>query len=113
MLTIDGLKEFGANVEEGLARCLNNEQFYTMLVLKAVGEPGFDKLRDAVAAGDMEAGFEAAHGLKGVLGNLALTPLYVPVSELTELLRARADADYASYLNVIFEKKRELEELCK
>ena len=28
MLTIEKLKEYGANVEEGLARCLNNEAFY-------------------------------------------------------------------------------------
>ena len=29
-----------------------------------------------------------------MLGNLGLTPLYEPASELTELLRSGADADY-------------------
>ena len=35
-----------------------------------------------------------AHALKGVLGNLALTPIFKPVSEMTELLRTRTDTDY-------------------
>ena len=36
-----------------------------------------------------------AHALKGVIGNLALTPVYEPIAEMTELLRARTDMDYA------------------
>ena len=35
MLTIDALREFGADVDDGLARCMNNESFYLMLVRKA------------------------------------------------------------------------------
>ena len=44
-------------------------------------------------AGDKAAAFEMAHALKGVLGNLALTPIYKPLSEMTELLRAGKDPD--------------------
>ena len=32
MITIDSLREYGANVEEGLARCMGKEEFYLMLV---------------------------------------------------------------------------------
>ena len=42
------------------------------------------------------------------MGNLALTPIYAPVSEMTELLRASADADYQSYLNKILTARDEL-----
>ena len=28
MLTVAALREFGANTEEGLSRCMNNEAFY-------------------------------------------------------------------------------------
>ena len=52
----------------------------------------------AVKAGDLTAGFEAAHALKGVLANLALTPVLKPVSELTEHLRARTEMDYTPLL---------------
>jgi hypothetical protein len=39
MITIEGLKEYGANVEEGLTRCMNNEAFYLKLVGKMVNDP--------------------------------------------------------------------------
>ena len=113
MLTIDALRQFGANVDEGLSRCMNNEAFYIRLVNMAAQDVGFDKLKEALVAGDQEAAFEAAHALKGVLGNLALTPLYAPTSELTELLRARAQGDHAGYLAEILRKRDDLKALCE
>ncbi|MBQ9032417.1 MAG: Hpt domain-containing protein [Parasporobacterium sp.] len=108
MLTIDALREYGANVEEGLSRCLGKEDFYLKLVNMALRDAGFDKLKAAVEANDKEAAFEAAHALKGVLGNLALTPIFTPASEMTELLRAKEDADYDSYLKKILEERDRL-----
>ena len=35
MITIDSLREYGANEDEGLARCMGKEDFYLMLVTKA------------------------------------------------------------------------------
>jgi len=91
---------------------MNNEAFYLRLVPMAVKDAGFEKLRAAVDAGDLDAAFEAAHALKGVLGNLSLTPLYEPVSAMTELLRTRKEADYASMLAEILKKREELTALC-
>jgi len=108
MLTIDKLKEYGANVEEGLSRCMGQEAFYLKLVNMALQEASFDKLKDAIAAGDKDAAFEAAHSLKGVLGNLALTPIFQPASEMTELLRARKDADYDTLLQTILAERDKL-----
>ena len=34
MITIEKLREFGADVDDGLSRCLNNADFYTNLVGK-------------------------------------------------------------------------------
>ena len=98
MLTIQGLKDFGANIEEGMKRCMNNEAFYLRLVAMVPGDAGFNKLYDAIESGDLKAGFEAAHALKGVLGNLSLTPIYDPVQEITERLRAGEEADYSEYI---------------
>ena len=64
-----------------------------------------------VEAGDKDAAFEAAHQLKGVLGNLALTPMYEPVAEMTELLRARADAEYMVFVDKIEAQKKILEDM--
>lgn len=112
MLTIDILRDFGADVSEGLQRCMNNEAFYLRLVPMAANDGGFEKLRAALAANDLDAAFEAAHALKGVLGNLSLTPLYVPVSEMTELLRSRTETDYGPMLEGVLAKRDELLSLC-
>jgi len=91
MLTIDVLKEYGANTEEGLGRCFNNVDFYLRLVGMALDDPNFQNLKTAMEAADANAAFEAAHALKGAIGNVSLTPIYKPVSELTEILRGRGD----------------------
>lgn len=112
MLTIDALRQFGADTAQGLGRCMNNEGFYLRLVNMALADGNFEKLGQAVESGDKTAAFEAAHALKGVLANLALDPILAPVSEPTELLRAGRDADYSAYLRVILEKRGALAALC-
>lgn len=89
MMTIDDLRNFGANVDEGLARCFGNESFYLRLVGMGLSDANFDRLKEAMAAKNTAAAFEAAHALKGSIGNLALTPLFNPISALTELLRGQ------------------------
>ena len=95
MLTMDGLRAWGARVDEGLARCMGREDFYLKLVRMTCNDGNMAKLQVSVAAGDLDAAFEAAHALKGILANLALTPALEPVSDVTELLRARTQTDYA------------------
>lgn len=90
-MTLEQLKQFGADTKTGLARCMNNEAFYLRLVQMEMGDANVEKLRAALEAQDMKGAFEAAHALKGALGNLALTPIYDPVCEITEMLRS-ADA---------------------
>ena len=111
MLTVEKLKNYGANVEEGLERCMNNEAFYLRMVDMALGNDGFDKLDAAVEKGEIPQIFEAAHALKGMLGNLALTPLFQPASEITELARAGTDTDYAALWSRLNEEKKKLQAL--
>jgi len=98
MITIEALKEYGADTQEGLTRCMNNEEFYIMLVNKALEDNRLGQLEQQINNGDLEAAFETAHALKGVYSNLSLDPLTKPISEITELLRVRSDADYSSLI---------------
>ena len=91
MITVEKLKEYGANTEEGLSRCLNNEAFYLRMVKMGLNDKHFDQLQEAVASGNAKEAFEAAHALKGVMGNLSLTPVYDPVCALTEALRGKEE----------------------
>ena len=108
MITLDVLKEFGANTDEGMERCLNEEGFYLSLIPSALEKEGYLKIEDSIKAGKLDEAFEAAHALKGVLANLALSPILKPVSEITELLRARTETDYAPYLNSMWEQRDKL-----
>lgn len=113
MLTIQSLREYGANVEEGVQRCVNQEAFYLRLVSTVPGNKGFQALYDALEQKDLEAAFQAAHGLKGVAANLALTPLLKPVSEITELLRNKSFVDYNPLKEEIQKQQKALQVLCE
>ena len=111
MLSIDSLREYGADVDDGLKRCLNNETFYLKLVSRVPGDENFFKLRDAVAAGDLDAAFAAAHTIKGIAGYLSLTPIGKPIGEITELLRAKTDTDYGPLTSEILAARDRLAEI--
>ena len=101
MLTIEKLKEYGADVETGLSRCANNEALYLRLVGICIQELSSDKLGEALKAGELDKAFEIAHKLKGGVNNLALTPVAAPISELTELLRTKTAGDRDALYNEI------------
>ena len=98
MLTIEKLKQFGADADEGLQRCMNNEAFYLKMVARFLEDKTFDKLKANIEEGNLEEAFKASHALKGVLGNLSLTPLYTIIFEMTELLRNKTACDYSEYI---------------
>ena len=112
MLTIDLLKSSGVDTESGLARCMGMEEFYLSLVEKALHDKNFTVLQESVGAKDYDKAFEAAHALKGILGNLSLEPMYTTICEITELLRARTDADYTPLLDELHRAKSVLDEAC-
>lgn len=111
MLTVEQLRAFGANVDEGIARCVGNEALYLRLANSVLKDPSFDRLAEGIRGGDLNGAFEAAHALKGVLGNLSLTPLYETAASLTEKLRAREPGDYEAELQSLLDQKAELEAL--
>ena len=112
-MTIEELKTYGADTDAGLQRCMNNESFYLRLVKMIPGDENFRKLKEALEGGNLDVAFEAAHALKGVLGNLSLTPLYESVAEITELLRSRTEMDYTPTLETIMQQPETLEKICE
>ena len=112
-MTIDDLKNYGADIESGLRRCMNNESFYLRLVSMTCEDANFKKLYDALEAKDLDLAFDAAHALKGACSNLALTPLVEPAVEITENLRAKTDMDYSNLIAKIKEAQKKLIEIVK
>ena len=108
MLTIEKLDEYGANTKEGLERCLNKEELYFRLITKAADDDSCLKLKKEIEDKNYDEAFKIAHSLKGVLGNLAITPMYEIVFELTELLRVKKDIDYSKYIEKLLGKRDKL-----
>ncbi len=104
MLTLDALRNYGANVETGLSRCANMEALYLRLVKICIEELNSPALGDALKQNDINRAFEIAHKLKGGVANLALDPVAVPLFQLTELLRNKTPGDYDKLYGEISEQ---------
>lgn len=113
MNMIEKLNAFGANTEEGISRCCGSEALYLRLVKLIPEEKGFDDLQNAIENNDLDGAFTAAHTLKGVLGNLSLTPMYEIASGMTELLRVQKETDYTPMLRELLDLKEELSLICR
>ncbi|MBR0103316.1 MAG: Hpt domain-containing protein [Selenomonadaceae bacterium] len=108
MITIEELQAYGINTKEGLARCMNNSTFYFRMLGMGLKNVSFDKLEKLLAEGNLEEAFEQAHAIKGVVGNLAITPIYDKIADITESLRAKKDLDYVSLYKPVKELRDEL-----
>ena len=79
-----------------------NDDFIKRMLSKFVSSDSYDALINAYNDGDMSAVFRAAHLLKGVTGNLSLTPLYEKSSticELTRNLKENETVDISTQMN--------------
>lgn len=82
------LETYGADYEATLERFMGNEKLYLKILDMLFQDENLHKLGEALNSGRLADAFEAAHTLKGVAGNLGLTPLYNAVCVLVEPLRA-------------------------
>ena len=108
---IDKLNKFGADTITGIKRCANNENLYLRLVKTIPANPGFNGLYEAIKNNNLDEAFSYAHGLKGILANLSLDPILNPIIDVTEHLRKKDKIDYSNYLDIIEEKRKELEKI--
>lgn len=87
MELLERLKEFGVDVDGAVARFVGKKDLYIKFLVKFLQDTSFDGLRDSIEKQQYPQAFEHAHSLKGVCGNLNLSPLTEQVSDLTEILR--------------------------
>ncbi len=79
-------EEMEGDFEDVTSRLRTNERIQKFL-LKVLDDKSFDLLLKSIEAEDWEEAFRAAHTLKGVCQNLAITRLYKSVSPLSDSLR--------------------------
>lgn len=99
------LTAWGVNLREVRLRFLDDDELYVDCLYAFVQDPSFSALESAMREKNYSAAFEHAHTLKGVAGNLGLSPLYGSLSTLVEFLRSKNyEALDVPYQHVLAEK---------
>lgn len=96
----DVLEEGGINVKEAMQRFMNNEQLWIKFLKKFKADSSYENLVKAVEEKEWNKAFEAAHTLKGITGNLALSKLHDLVSRQTDYLRGE-DNDFEAAVGMM------------
>lgn len=85
---LEELRELGVDIDEALERFMKNEGLYKRMLAKLPSNIDNLKILPFIEAGDNQTALSNAHTLKGVTGNLSLTPLYKAYTEIVALFRA-------------------------
>lgn len=86
---------------------LPNPALVERFIGKFLDDGSFSELTSAMAAGQTEAAFRAAHTLKGVSANLGFEQLRQSSSALTEFLRGKAEPVPAEALPLLEQVRRD------
>ena len=86
--TRSALLSLGMDLDQTLARFVGNEALLLKFLKRFLEDKTYGQLTQALAERDAEAGFHAAHTLKGVAGNLGLGGVFNAISPMVEALRS-------------------------
>lgn len=102
------LKTSGVDVDGAMERFMQKEDLYIRFLKKFNEDKNFGGLRDCIEIRKFNEAFQYGHTLKGVTGNLGLTPLYEKVAKLVDTLRNSEEKEYSdadiSQINHMFQE---------
>lgn len=87
MAMIEELQALGADTADALARFMGNRALYEKMLKKLPKVVDDTPVLEHAQSGDYENATSNAHSLKGVTGNLSLTPLYTNYTKIVDLYR--------------------------
>ncbi|MDO4540310.1 MAG: Hpt domain-containing protein [Syntrophomonadaceae bacterium] len=112
-ILLEKLNSYGADTEGAVARFMGDTELYASCLLAFVDDPCFAALQEGLSAGNYDQAFRAAHTLKGVAGNLGLTPLYQSVGAMAEMLRTGKHERLGAEHNTVLLHLKQLEKLLR
>lgn len=102
MSLLDDLKGIGCDIDDGLNRFMQNASLYEKMLRKFPESLAKVNLVKDFSDHNVENAISEAHTIKGVTGNLSITPLYVSYTEIVKLLReGNMDAAKAEYEKIL------------
>ena len=99
---------YGGDYKTTMNRFMGKEDLYMKILNMLSQDDSMQKLEAALLKGDLPGAFDAAHTLKGMAGNLGLTPFFEAVCRIVEPLRTSEQReDYPALFGAIqFELKK-------
>ena len=105
-------EEYGGDYNVTMTRFMGKRSVYMKIFGMLFQDENLQVLGTALRAGDLDTAFMAAHTLKGVTGNLGLTPYYDAVYPMVEPLRNREEGmDYLEMYQRVLEEFAKVEAL--
>lgn len=98
---IEELRSWGCDIDGAFERFLNDEDLYDECLIMFVEDENIDALKEHITDEDQQASFVIVHTLKGVTGNLGLTPLYESLVILCESLRHNEYDPKSGYYEIV------------
>ncbi len=80
------LEKYGIDYADAMERVGDSAEFYKKIAMKYLNDTNYDKLVSAMDVKDFDAGYKAAHSLKGVSGNLSMPALYKASAAVSDAL---------------------------
>ena len=88
MSLLTELQALDVDVQDGLKRFVNNAALYEKMLKKFPAAAEDLPVLTHFESGNLESALANAHTLKGMTGNLSLSPLYKSYTDIVALLRA-------------------------
>lgn len=107
----DALSAYGVDLNEVMERFVNDEELYYECLNTFIDDPSFDGLHNALLEKEYEAAFHHAHTLKGVAGNLGLSPLLTAVSGIAEPLRKHDYSNLEQQYDTVRIERQKLQQI--
>ncbi len=108
---MDALSNWGADTEGALARFMEDEELFAVCFSTFMEDTCVANLQTSLQKKDYVAAYESAHALKGVSGNMGLSPIYRATSHVAESLRRKDYRDLDEECSVVIENYASLKAL--
>ena len=103
MSLIEELSALGADTEDALSRFMGNSALYERMLKKFPKVVEDAPVFTYAQSEDYDTATSNAHALKGVTGNLSLTPLYTKYTKIVDLYREGDNEQANALLNETLE----------
>lgn len=105
---LEELEKLGVNTQDALERFSGNRPLYIKMVGKFPASLKGLEVMPAIEDNDIEAAITNAHTIKGVTGNLSITPLYEAYTQIVNKLRAGNVQKAKEFLEDILPVQKEI-----